>query len=131
MKKILAVLIIGYIILSVPFFAFGADGEVITITALELHQAFISNPTATEEQYLNKTIQLTGIVTVKGMSRYMTPNVELADHKDGTVLAICVLPRLDVGKLSNFKPGQKATFSGRVHRLTETRIILKECKAVE
>ena len=131
MKKILVALIFGYTILSMSFSVLAATEEMITITALELHQAFINNPAETEEQYLNKTVQLTGIVTGKGMSRYMTPNVELADHKDGAVLAICVLPRLDVGKLSYFKPGQTATFSGRVHRLTEPRIILKECNAVE
>ena len=68
MKKVLIALIFGYTILSVPFSVFTASAEVSTISALELQQTFLRDPTTTEDQYLNKTIQLTGIVTESSSS---------------------------------------------------------------
>jgi len=85
------------------------------------------NPKAAEEQYLNKTIQVTGIVVSKGISRYLTPTVTLSGSAGGPDMVICVLPRLDAGKLSDFQPGQRVTFSGRVQAMSRL-VIMKECR---
>ena len=126
MKRVLLAFFLGFTLLVVCS-TISADSQEV-ISAYDLYQAYNANPEATRQQYLNKTIQIKGVVISKGMSRYMTPNVELSDREGGQVLAICVLPRLDVNKLSNYKAGQIATFSGRVHVLNENRIIIKESK---
>ena len=124
MRKLLAVLILGCVLLAGPSVIFGA--EPIVITAHELHKTAADDSGAAEARYLNKTVLVTGIVVSKGISRYLTPNVVLSSSKGGPELIICVLPRLDAGKLSDFEPGQTVTFSGRVHRLS-TRVVMKEC----
>ena len=101
------------------------------ISAADLFKAYQTNASVTKEKYLNKTIQINGVVVETYMSRYMTPNVDLSDRASGDVMAICVLSRLDMGKLSNYTPGQTATFSGRVHAFGENRIIIKDTKPVE
>ena len=129
-KKIIAVLAIGCTLLAGLPAVSDAD-EQIVIAAHDLRKAFADNQNAAEAQYTGKTVLVKGIVVSTGMSKYMTPNVTLSDHEGGTVHAICVLPRLDVGKLSDFKPAQSVTMSGRVYRLSERGVVLKECKAVE
>ena len=128
MQRILALFIVGCILLIGPSTVFGA--EPVVIAAYDIHKAASDDSKAADAQYLGKTILVKGIVVSKGISRYLTPTVTLSSREGGPELIICVLPRLDVGKLSNFEPGQSVTFSGRVQRLGE-RIILKECTAVE
>ena len=118
-------MILGCALLMGPAAIFGT--EPVVFTAQEFHKAGADDSRAAEAQYLGKTVMVRGIVVSKGISRYLTPNVVLSGSKDGPELIICVLPRLDVGKLSDFEPGQSVTFSGRVHRLSQ-RVILKECK---
>jgi len=129
MKRILTIFIFGCALLAVPFTVFAAQGEV--ITASDLRQTFDANPTVTREQFLGKTIQIKGVVVSTGISRYMTPYVELSERQGSPVLALCVLPRLDAGKLSSFTPGQTVTMSGRVQALSEKRILLKESTSVK
>ena len=125
MKGILTVLIVCALLAGSPT-ASGAEGEV--ITPYDLRKASIDNLSAAKEQYLNKTVLIKGVVISTGMSRYMTPNVVLSDQG---AEAICVLPYLDVAKLSGFNQGQTVTMSGRVHNMTEERTVIKECRAVE
>ena len=124
MRRILAMLVLGCALLMGPSGIFSAEPEV--ISAQDLHRAVSAGSKAAEAQYLNKTVQVKGVVVSKGMSKYLTPNVALSGSEKGPELVICVLPRRDVGKLSDFEPGQNVTFSGRVHRLGE-RVIMKEC----
>ena len=124
----LSIVILFCILLAGPSAVFGAEQEV--ISAQDLHKAAADNAKAAEAKYLNKTVQVKGIVVSKGMSKYLTPNVVLSSREGGQELIICVLPRLDAGKLSDFTPGQTVTMSGRVHRLGE-RVVMKECKFVE
>ena len=121
MRRILAMLVLGCALLMGPSGIFSAEPEV--ISAQDLHRA---GSKAAEAQYLNKTVQVKGVVVSKGMSKYLTPNVALSGSEKGPELVICVLPRRDAGKLSDFEPGQNVTFSGMVHRLGEL-IIMKEC----
>lgn len=102
-----------------------------TITAHDLLKAFTDDPGAAEAQYLNKTVRIEGIVASTGISKYMTPNVELSDRADGTVQAVCVMPRLDADKLSGFTPGQSVTMSGKVYKFYSGRMVIKECKTAE
>ena len=129
MRRTLAMFVLGCALLAGTAVASGA--ERIVISAHDLRKAAIDDRNAAEARYLNKTVRISGIVLSTGISRYMTPNVELSDREGGPVQAICVLPRLDAGKLSDFKPGQSATMSCRVHALSERAVILKECTAAE
>ena len=128
MRKLLAVLVFVCTLLIGPFSVFGT--ELLVISAHDFHKAATDDPTAARELYLGKTVQVSGIVVSKGISRYLTPNVVLSSHAGGPELIICVLPRLDAGKLSDFEPGQSVTFSGRVQRLSE-RVVMKECQVVK
>ena len=130
MRKILATFVVGCALLAVFPAASGSEHREI-IAAHDLRRAFADDQNAAETQYLGKTILVQGVVLTTGMSIYLTPTVTLSDREGGSAQVICVLPRLDAGKLSDFKPGQRAVMSGRVHRLTERGVILKECKAVE
>jgi len=129
MKRVLAGFVVVCALMVWAPVIFGSVQEV--ITPHDLLKAFIDNPDAAKAQYLGKVVQVKGIVISKGMSIYVTPNVMLSDHEEGTAQAICVLPRLDVGKLSDFTVGQSVTMSGKVYNMSESRIVLKECKAVE
>ena len=124
------------LILTCTFFSIYTDTAIATeseevITAGDLFQAYKANSATTREKYLNRRIQIDGVVLQTYMSRYMTPNVDLSDRAGGEVMAICVLSRLDMGKLTNYTPGQTATFSGRVHAFGENRIIIKDTKPME
>ena len=129
MKRALLVFLLGFILLVNCITISAASQEV--ISAADLFQAYQTNTSATKEKYLNKTIQINGVVVQTYMSRYMTPNVDLSDRASGDVMAVCVLSRFDMGKLSNYTPGQTATFSGRVHAFGENRIIIKDTKPLE
>ncbi len=102
-----------------------------TVSAADLRQAFADDRDGAEKKYVGKTIRVTGVVVSTGMSIYLTPNVVLSDKEQGAVKVICVLPRIDTGKLSEFKPGQRVTMSGRGYRLSDRGVVLKECKQVD
>ena len=129
MKRLLVALALACIMLTGSPTAFGAEQK--TVAAHDLLKAFIDNHNAAEEKYLGKTIRINGVVLATGISKYMTPNVELSDRKDGVTQVICVLPRLDVDKLSGFAPGQNVTMSGRVYKHSSGRMIVKECGTVD
>ena len=128
MKRVLALIVFCCILLAGVSGVLGADQAV--IGAYELHKAASEDRKGAESMYLGQIIQIRGIVVDKGMSRYLTPTVTLSGTAGGEGHIICVLPRLDVGKLSSFKEGQTVTMSGRVQALGQ-RIIVKESKVVE
>ena len=125
MKTIPAALVLCSVLLASASVAAGAE----VIESSELRKAFADDSKAAETRYLGKTILVNGIVLATGMSVYMTPNVTLSDREGGEVQVICVLPRLDAGKLADFTPGRRVTMSGKVYRLSERGVVLKECKA--
>ncbi len=128
MRTIPGALTLGCVLLAgLP--ATGAEQAI--VASHDLRQAFADDHSAAEARYLGKTVRVRGVVLSTGMSRYMTPNVVLSDREKGPVQIICVLPRLDVGKLSDFNPNQSVTMAGRVYRLSERGVVLKECKAAE
>ena len=118
-------------------YAWAADGSIPSteseaqqdvFTAYDLCKVVSDDLDTARAQYLNETVQVKGTVASTYMSRYLTPNVTLSDR--GAEIT-CVLPYLDVAKLSSFKQGQLVTISGRVHVMSENRVLLKECKTVE
>ena len=129
MRKILTAVILGGVLLAAPGATSGMEPAV--IAARDLRQAFADDFRAAEAQYLGKTVLVKGIVLSTGMSKYMTPTVSLSDRAAGELHVICVLPRLDVNKLSDFNPGQSVIMSGRVYRLSERGVVVKECKTAE
>ena len=129
MKRIPAILILGCLLLAIPFAVSGTENEVMTLS--DLKKAYADNPGAAEAKYLGKIVLVRGFVLSAAISRYLTPAVTLSGRVGGEAQAICVLPRLDVGKLSSFRAGQSVTISGKVYRLSADRVVIKECSAVE
>ena len=125
MRRILSVFILACTLLMWPSIIFAAEPKV--ITAQDLFKAVTNDLEAARSLYLYETIHVSGIVVSKGISRYLTPNVVLSDRAGGSEMIICVLPRLDAAKLSDFQPGQSVTFTGRVQAMSQ-RVVMKECK---
>ena len=137
MKKLLCAVAIVVCLVGYAWSATTSVTEERVFTPHDLPKAFAENPSEARAQYMDKTVQIKGIVVDKGMSRYMTPYVELSENGKGPALALCVLPYSGVAfwnrsaQLSDFEQGQTITMSGRVHNLNENRVLLKESKAVE
>ena len=135
MKKILCAVAIFVCLGGYAWSAVTPDTEEKVFAPHDLPKAFAENPSEAKTQYMNKTVQIKGIVVDKGMSRYMTPYVELSESGKGPATALCVLPYLGVAywnrsaQLSDFEQGQTVTMSGRVNSLNENRVLLKESKA--
>jgi hypothetical protein len=72
-------------------------------------------------------VTVTGIVVETGISIYATPFISLSNEKDGTVYAICVLPRSDAFKLKEFSKGEKVTLQGNYYSFRD-RTVIKKCK---
>ncbi|CAK7006739.1 MAG: hypothetical protein DELT_00269 [Desulfovibrio sp.] len=100
--------------------------------AKEFWQKFEDDRPKAEAEFIGKTMSYTGVVVETGMSIYMTPNVRLSDSPDGPVYLICVLPRADVGKLSEYKKGDQVTMTGRVYRSrADGGVVVKECRRAD
>ena len=137
MKKILCAVAIVVCLAGYAWSAATSVTEEKVFTPRDLPKAFAENPSVIKAQYMDKTVQIKGIVVDKGMSKYMTPYVELSESGKGPAPALCVLPYIGVAywnrstQLSDFEQGQTVTMSGRVHNLNENRVLLKESKVVE
>ena len=102
-----------------------------TISAKDFWQEFQNDKQKAEAKYIGQTLNYTGIVTGTGISIYMTPNVMLSDSADGQNYLICVLPRADVNKLSDFSKGDLVTMTGRVNSSKAGGgVVIKECRRV-
>ena len=137
MKKILCAVVIVVCLAGYAWSAAtpGTDGKV--FTPQDLPKAFAANPSEVKAQYIDKTVQIKGIVVGKGMSRYMTPYVELSETGKEPGAARCVFPYVGIAywnrsaQISEFEQGQTVTISGRVISLNENRVVLKESMTVE
>ena len=137
MKKILCAVAIVICLAGYAWSAATSGTDWKVFTPHDLPKAFAENPSAAKAQYMDKTVQIKGIVVDKGMSRYMTPYVELSESGKGPGPARCVFPYVGIAywnrsaQISEFEQGQTVTISGRVNSLNENRVLLKESKAVE
>ena len=119
------------LILSFAQLALSQD-EIPTIAARDFWQEFEDDRPQAETKYIGQTLNYTGVVVDTGISIYLTPNVMLSDSPDGRTYLICVLPRADVNKLSQFKKGEQVTLTGRVYRSKAGGgVVIKECKRVD
>ena len=101
----------------------------VTFPAKDFWQKFEDDRQKAKEEYIGKTMNFTGVVIETGMSIYLTPNVKLSDSPDGPVYLICVLPRADTGKLSEYTKGDRITMTGRVYSSNPGKaVVIKECK---
>ena len=131
MKKIL------YAMILVVCFTGYAGAEQEIFKPQDLPNAFAANPDTAKDQYMDKTVQIKGIVVDKGMSRYMTPNIEISESGKDPAAAICVFPYSGIAywnrqaQIEPFEPGQTVVISGRVHSLSGNRVLLKESRLVE
>ncbi|MCL2144457.1 MAG: hypothetical protein FWH43_03060 [Endomicrobia bacterium] len=75
-------------------------------------------------------LTVTGIVIETGISKYATPFVSLSDKKNGTVYAVCVLPRADSFKLKDFKKGEKVILQGHFYAFRD-RVVIKKCRKIK
>jgi len=137
MKKILCAMAIAICLAGYAWSAVTSETEQKAFAPHDLPKAFAENSSEAKAQYMDKTVQIKGVVVDKGMSRYMTPYVELSENGKGPAPALCVLPYVGIAywnrsaQLSGFEQGQTVTISGRVHNLNENRVLLKESKVVE
>ena len=95
-----------------------------------LWQEFQDNQQAAADKYFTHEVTVSGVVVEAAMSVYATPAIRLSDVKDGETYVICVLPRTDMLKLSDFKPGERATLIGTVRHNNRGTIVIKNCRAV-
>jgi len=95
-----------------------------------LWQEFQDNQQAAAGKYFTREVTVSGVVVEAAMSIYATPAIRLSDVEAGEIYAICVLPRTDMLKLSNFKPGERATLIGTVRHNNRGTIVIKSCRAV-
>ena len=137
MKRILCALLIVVCLVSYAWSTATSGAEVKIFKPQDLPNAFAENPSEARNQYMGKTVQIKGIVVDKGMSRYMTPYVELSESGKEPTPARCVLPYNGLPlwnrreQLSDFEIGQTVTFTGRVHVLYENLVLLKDSMAAE
>ena len=103
-------------------------GEAVAVKAL--WQEFQNNQQAAADKYFTREVTVSGVVVEAAMSIYATPAIRLSDVKDGETYVICVLPRADMLKLSDFKPGERATLIGTVRHNNKGAVVIKECRVV-
>lgn len=132
MKKIaLGIIGTGWLwILSLwaPPWVSAAGNESEPLESAELRRVFEADPAGAEKTYLGRSITVKGLVVSTGLSVYLTPNVMISDSVKGRPHVICVLPRADAEKLSDYKDGQPVTMTGRAYRWREKGLVLKECR---
>ena len=130
-SKLLFLALLTILVLNFAQLAFSQD-EIQTINAKDFWQEFNDDMDAAKAKYIGQTMNFTGVVVDTGVSIYMTPNVRLSDSPDGIAYLICVLPRADMGKLSEFKAGEQVTMNGRVYSSKAGGgVVIKECKRVD
>ncbi|MDL2263057.1 OB-fold putative lipoprotein [Synergistaceae bacterium OttesenSCG-928-I11] len=130
-SKFIALILATVLVLVFAQIAFSETG-IQTIGAKNFWQEFEDDREKAEAKYIGQTLNFTGVVTGTGISIYLTPNVMLSDSPNGRTHLVCVLPRADVGKLSEFKKGEQATLMGRVYRSKSGgSVVIKECRRVE
>jgi len=103
-------------------------GEAVEVKAL--WQEFQDNQQAAADKYFTREATVSGVVVEAAMSIYATPAIRLSDVKDGEIYVICVLPRADMLKLSDFKPGERATLIGTVRHNNKGTVVIKGCRVV-
>jgi hypothetical protein len=103
-------------------------GEAVAVKAL--WQEFQDNQQAAAEKYFTREVTVSGVVVEAAMSIYATPAIRLSDVKGGETYVVCVLPRADMLKLSDFKPGERATLIGTVRHNNTGAVVIKECRVV-
>jgi hypothetical protein len=104
-------------------FAFAED----VATPSALWQAFQADPDAFTQKHNGGKITISGIVADTHISIYLTPVVSLVDKSGEEVKVICVLPRTDTPKLSNYKKGEKVKMNGNFYAAHE-KIVIKQCQ---
>ena len=101
-----------------------------TVEAKSLWQEFQDNQQVAADKYFTHEVTVSGVVVEAAMSIYATPAIRLSDVKAGEIYVICVLPRADTLKLSNFKPGERATLIGTVRHNNKGVVVIKGCRVV-
>lgn len=104
-----------------------------SVSARDLSEAFAVSEEAARERFAADEIIVSGVVNSAEISIYLTPAITLSDMQGGEAYAVCVLPRLDALKLSNFSPGDTVKLKGRFYRYDPTRrlVVVKQCVQVE
>jgi hypothetical protein len=137
MKKIFCAVLIVICLTGYAWTEATSETEGVVFAPQDLPKIFSDNPNEAKTQYMNKTVQIKGIVVDKGMSIYMTPYLAISENGKEPALARCVFPYIGIAywnrsaQLDEFKIGQTVTISGRVHNLNENRVLLKDSKAVK
>ncbi|MCL2101049.1 MAG: hypothetical protein FWH22_04975 [Fibromonadales bacterium] len=123
-KTQITVLLLAAICFFAPL-AFATE----TATPSSLWSAFQAEPEAFRQKHSGSKITISAIVADTHISIYATPVVSLVDKAGDEIRVICVLPRLDVGKLSSFKTGERVKMTGNFYSAREEKIVIKQCQA--
>ena len=131
MRKILMTALLAVLLPAFAGAAFSQDSPQ-TFSAKEFWQKFEDDRQGAEAVYIGKTMTFTGVVVETGMSIYLTPTVRLSDDAEGWQYMVCVLPRADAGKMSEFKKGARVTMTGRVYSSRpDGGVVVKECRRAD
>ena len=101
------------------------------VTVPSLLEEFQSDSDAFREKHIGNKVTISAVVADTHISIYLTPVVSLVEKVGDEAKIICVLPRLEANKLSNFKKGQKVTMSGTLYAAREEKIVIKQCQVEE
>lgn len=135
-KKIANPVSIAIMLLLIAGIVYSKDLRIINAKEIlpvkELQDAFINDRPKAEKLYKNKIVTITGVVVYVGPDVYGLPSIELSDKKDGSPMALCVLPISDYLKLRKYSKGQTLVITGEARDLyKESIVIVKECKTIE
>jgi len=92
-----------------------------------LWKAYQTNPEKFVENHTGTKINIEATVEDTHISIYLTPVVSLVDKNGEVPKVICVLPRTDTPKLSNYKKGEKVKMTGNFYAAHE-KIVIKQCQ---
>jgi hypothetical protein len=96
------------------------------ITATTLQKEFEDNETAASARYINKIIEVSGIIASTSLSDSAHLNISLKTGSDISSVN-CVFPA--IGDLSKFKPGDEITLRGECSGFLMD-VLLKNCAII-
>jgi hypothetical protein len=118
------------LLLAFIFFPARAASEENAVAVTDVYSLFNELKSENYKPEFDDPVAVTGYVIETGISIYATPYISLSNEKNGTVYAICVLPRTDALKLKDFKKGEKVALKGNYYAFRD-KAVIKKCKKIE
>lgn len=103
---------VGYYLWNKPHENIQTAEASATLEASALYQAFTTDETKANSDYLGKTIQVNGTVTAVSTDDPKAPKVTL-DTGDPLGAVVCAMDKLSEHERTQFNNGEKVTFKGK------------------